>query len=314
MTRFEDFDRRSGIGASEVPAIAGLSPWRTPVAVWLDKVGLAGGQPQTPGMRTGTALEHAVLKIAADEVGVPLRHNRSTFVHRDWPEGVRLFATPDGFAPRRHALAEVKVVGWRGQDWKEGPPPYVLAQVQAQLAVLPKVKGALVAALIGSEVRTFEVERDEVIGDDIAERVRVWWDRHVIGGESPPPQTEDDEWAIVRGRVSPPPREVRTPGLSEEVLAAELVVLLNHSDQIAAQIVERRLALAEASARADLVGEGWRATWSERTSTDWRAVAREAAVPPNVVDIHTHQSPVFTFRRSTPSGEAQDTPTNGVAP
>lgn len=57
MTSFEAFDRSSGIGASEVPALAGLSPYQTPVGVWLRKVGLGMEAEQTASMRTGSALE-----------------------------------------------------------------------------------------------------------------------------------------------------------------------------------------------------------------------------------------------------------------
>src|SRR5262245_28628649 len=107
------FDRRTGIGASEVPAILGLSPYATPAAVWLEKVGMATRR-ETASMRTGIALEGAVLKLAADQTGRDLVRNRATRRHPLWPD-VPLFATPDGFIrPHNWGLVEVKVVGWRG--------------------------------------------------------------------------------------------------------------------------------------------------------------------------------------------------------
>ena len=56
-----------------------------------------------------------------------------------------LFGTPDGFGPHRYALAEIKLVGHRFDDWKTGPPEYVHLQVQAQMACYPKAQRVHVA-------------------------------------------------------------------------------------------------------------------------------------------------------------------------
>lgn len=307
------WDRRSGIGASEVPAIVGLSPWRTPVAVWLSKVGLGGEQASTPAMRTGNALERTIMAMAAADTDTRFRHNTQTFPHPSWPT-VPLFATPDGFGPRRSGLVEVKVVGWRGADWSGGPPAYVLAQVQAQLACLPRTKVATVAALLGSEVKTWPVERDPEAAEAIVDGVAEWWARHVIGGMSPEPVTDEDVWAVLRARVNHVERAARPPSIEEEAIGADLVSLLRDADAINALVAERRMALAQAAADGDVVdaATGWRASWTTRTTTDWKAVAKSRGATDSDALRFATAVPVFTFRRPKATDASQEQADAGV--
>lgn len=291
-------DRSTGIGASEVPAILGLSPWTTPVAVWLEKVGMGGPRRETGPMRTGTALEGAILGIAARDLDLRAVRNRVSFRHPDWPD-VPLWATPDGFTRHRAGLVEVKVVGYRGADWSDGPPPYVLSQVQAQLACLPRTRYAIVAALLGSDVRTWEVERDEALITALEADVAEWWDGYVRRQISPMPEGDADRWALVRALAArAPSRDSRIATDDEAVVAAHLSVLLAQADDVAAQIADLRLEMAEAAEGTDLIGTGWRATWHDRRQVDWAAIVRDERVPKRIIERYETTSRVFTFRRT----------------
>lgn len=297
MTAFEDFDRRSGIGASEVSGLIGQSPWATPAGIWMEKVGMTTGRPSSGSMRTGTALEAALLAIAADLADVRLKRNRTTFVHAAWPE-VPLFATPDGFTPRRAGVVEIKLVGYRGSDWSDGPPPYVETQVQAQMAVHGRATFALVGALIGSEVRTFEVPRDPVLIEAIETDVRDFWASFVGPEVAPPVETPADRWAMARalaGRAVT--REERAADDLEEVTAARLLALRATADEMDAEENLLRLALAESSVEVDLVGNGWRGAWTSRRHIDWAAVAKDLGARPADIEARSSTSRVFSFRR-----------------
>jgi putative phage-type endonuclease len=295
---FERWDRRQGIGASEVAALAGLSPWSSSVSVWLEKVGLGDGPRESDAMRAGRDLERTVLAMAARQVDQRLIHNGMTFPHPEYP-AVPLYATPDGFAmPRRSALAECKVVAHRYDDWKGGPPAYVDLQVQAQLACLPRVQGAIVAALVGGEVRTWRVDRDPDRIAALETSVRGWWTDHVLGDRSPDPSDDDDRWALLRAfaRTSPDRQErVATP--DEQKVGTALRGLLTVRGEVDSQVEALRLELADAAADNDVLGVGWRATWSSRSTVDWRALAADLAIPQDAIDAHTTQSRSFTFRR-----------------
>lgn len=62
--------RRTGIGASDAPAIAGLSPWKTALAVYADKVNGAADHPLTPAQAWGLRLEPAIAAAYSEQTGI----------------------------------------------------------------------------------------------------------------------------------------------------------------------------------------------------------------------------------------------------
>ena len=296
-------DRRAGIGASEVPALAGASPWTTPVAVWLRKVGLTPDQAQSDSMAMGHTLERALVRALSEHLDTRLTHNQVTFTHPEWPV-VPMYATPDAFGPHRFSLGEVKVVGHRYDDWRGGPPEYVRLQAQAQLACYPKANRVHIGALVGSELRTFQIDRDPQAIAALEEEVAAWWARYVVPEVSPDPEGPGDTWALIRAQVAPDARGERVAADQEAVLGAQLLTLLEHQDHLAQEVEDRRRALAVAAQEEDLSGPGWRATWHPRRTTDWAGIVREARVPESVIRMYRTEAPVFTFRRTKNPEEA----------
>ncbi len=85
------FDRSTGIGASEVAALLGLDPRKTPLSLWLDKTGNA---PPFEGNRfteMGQRCEPVIADAYAEREGVELE-TCGTTRHPDLPH---VFATPD---------------------------------------------------------------------------------------------------------------------------------------------------------------------------------------------------------------------------
>lgn len=289
-------NRLEGIGASEVPAIAGVSPWTTPAGLWLAKVGLGGPDRDTAPMRMGQVLERTLVRALGDDLGYTFRHNQVTFRHPDWP-AIPLYATPDGFGPHRRSLVEIKVVGHHWDAWKDGPPEYVRLQALAQLAVLQRAQRVHVGALLGSEVRAYVIDRDQEAIDTLEAEVARWWAAHVLAEVAPDPEGPSDVWALLRARAAgAEDRPDRIATDDEEVLAAHLAVLMDQRADLDALADGVRRELAQAAGDANLAGRGWRATWSSRRSTDWRTVAQLFA-PPRDIEAHTTAAPVFTFRR-----------------
>ena len=58
--------RRRGIGGSDVAAVLQLSPWRTPLDVWNDKLGLSPEHEMTSSLYWGTTLEQVVAEQASN--------------------------------------------------------------------------------------------------------------------------------------------------------------------------------------------------------------------------------------------------------
>lgn len=61
--------RTHGIGASEVAAVVGLSPWETPYQLWRRKVGIDPPKEENFAMKAGHYLEEAVARFWADATG-----------------------------------------------------------------------------------------------------------------------------------------------------------------------------------------------------------------------------------------------------
>jgi len=298
--RFDLWDRRDGIGASEWSALAGVSPWASAATIWLEKVGL-GTSRETSPMRAGRDLETTVLRIASRQLGRRLAHNQMTFPHPDWPQ-IPLYGTPDGFTrdgPR--SLVEIKVVGHRMDDWKGGPPVYVDWQVQAQLACLPRIQTGIVAALIGGDVRTWKVERDPEVQALLPDLVAGWWRDHVLGDSAPDPSSVDDRWALLRAFArTTPDRQERIATPQEQAIGTQLRREMAERIAVDDRIELLRLELADASQEYDVGGVGWKATWSNRATTDWRAIAHAIAGEPvaqDVIEAHTKSTRMFTFRQ-----------------
>lgn len=175
--------RRNGIGASDVPAILGESPWATPYQVWLDKVHNLETE-QTVAMELGLLLEDWVLDRYETTTGRTINARQVRCEHPNYPHHR---ATLDGVVDGLETV-EAKVVS--APAWIE-PPAYYVTQVQWQMwtGVLNHATLAVLHDRRGVEL--YEIDRDD---DHIArcvEAVETFWHDHVITGEPPEPTGKD---------------------------------------------------------------------------------------------------------------------------
>ena len=184
-------DREHYLGASEAPAILGLSPWSTPFDVWARKKGYSKPFEGNEATKRGHRLESVVLQWGAEEVGADEVVSGGDFdscpVQGPLPH---MAFHPDGWV--RHGdewvLVEVKTARF-GDGWEDdGIPAVYAAQVAYQLACCPpEVKRAYVFAFITGkdEWLVREVERKAAIEDAFVTRCAEWWERFIDGNETP---------------------------------------------------------------------------------------------------------------------------------
>lgn len=188
-------DRRKGIGGSDAAAVLGVSPWATPLDVYLDKIG-EGEDRQTEAMRFGTLLEPIVRAEYQRRTGFDVRHSPALqFVSEAHPfmraslDGI---AKPQGGASR---VLEIKTArsaeGW-GDEGTDDIPIHYTAQVQHYMAVTG-FEVADVAVLIGgSDFRIYTVAADKDLHEAMIERERSFWHDHVLARVPPEPITLND--------------------------------------------------------------------------------------------------------------------------
>lgn len=179
--------RRKGLTATDVPAILGVSPWRTPLDVWLDKVnpaGWAGSYATRRGQRLEPFLAGEYARQYLTSPGECVERGPALLAHPDHP---LLMCSIDYLA--HHAdqtvVLECKTAGSWNPDWADGdlPDQYaVQALVQAAVTGLPVVVWADVAGR--PELR--RIDRDPVWEAQAIPVLEAWWARHVVELTPPP--------------------------------------------------------------------------------------------------------------------------------
>lgn len=176
--------RKRGIGGSDVAAIMGLSPWRTPAEVWLEKTGRAEPQDLSdrPHVQRGVDLESFVgakFRDAHRDMLIRRVNAICRSLERPWAQASLDYevAEPNEQILRGRSGRFCKGIDWgvleiktsrNDADWKDGPPAYYLTQVMHYLSVTGR-EFAWVAVQFDSdwlwEYREYRIERDE---EDIA--------------------------------------------------------------------------------------------------------------------------------------------------
>lgn len=218
--------RREGIGASDVAAILGISPWASPWSVWADKTGLLPPQPEDEAMAAGRWLEAAIGPWFTHETGLHVAGEQTWCAHHEHDHHR---ATVDGFVIEQPGfvfdgsdldavlgLLEIKVTG-PGRRWDEVPAHYQ-AQGQWQMHVTG-LDRVWFAVLMGRRLDIHEVARDQADIDFMAERVDTFWTDHVIAAT--PPDT-DGHAATLRalGAVHPDHDDDQHVDLDGDLVAA----------------------------------------------------------------------------------------------
>ncbi len=317
--------RRTGIGSSDIGAVAGLSPYATPLDVWLVKRGLAT-VPETDAMRLGTALEPVIADLYGREhlaAGEMLRYPRDVA----WPilvaaDTVRhpsepwILATPDravtvprlaGEHPREAPvrLVEIKSVAWRSaHHWGEAHddvPAWYRAQIEWQMLATGVTRCDLAALIGGAELRVYQIEHDPELARMLVGIGRAFW-RHVERGEEPPVDASESWRKHLETRFPRAVGEILPAGARAEEIAERLA-----DAGARGAAAERDYDRAANELRAligdarGLKGTNWKATWSNADgSPRWKDIAKElgADTRPDLVAKHTAApSRRFTFTK-----------------
>jgi putative phage-type endonuclease len=184
-------DRRGHITGTDIAAIFGLSKFRTPMDIWLEKRHEAPEQEVNDQMKWGNRLERGILLGYQEETGIPLTFAdpHKLIVAPEFPLlGATLDARHKGgdFRP-----VDAKNVG-RAQsaDWGDSEtdniPMYYALQLHVQMIVTGTQLADLAALLWGSDFRRYTVHADADITATIKTESEAWWKRHIINGECPP--------------------------------------------------------------------------------------------------------------------------------
>jgi len=159
------------IGGSDIGAIAGLSPYESPITKWAKKTGKISDEIKpSMAMRLGTKLEAPILDIFSEEHPELELYTTGTWANKDKPW---MRANPDALYKTADGSWGVLEVEFSRDYWSEVPQHY-RTQVLWYMATFGITQAKLVA-LAGSSYQEYDIEWDEFEAQSLitaAERFR----------------------------------------------------------------------------------------------------------------------------------------------
>lgn len=176
--------RGNGIGSSDAAVAVGISPYKSPLELWLEKT----GRQQAPDLAGndavfwGTALEHIIATVYAERTGAKIRRLNAVLQH---PQHPFMLANLDRVVVGSGIL-EVKTAGLHSaQFWEDGIPESYQCQVLHQLAVTGKEWCDVAVLIAGQDFRVYRVCRDDDKIADLIQREEKFW--QCVVDDVPPP-------------------------------------------------------------------------------------------------------------------------------
>jgi putative phage-type endonuclease len=280
--------RRQGLTASDIVTLSGTVPFKktkTRYDVYLDKVHPELVKPTeiTEAMELGHETEPVIVVRAARKRGLGIVYPHTTVRHPDieWA-----MATPDALvvdssgsylgvvAPgtgKEEGLIEAKLVGVHVADcWGEiddvehGPPDYVYTQVVWQLFV-KQLPYCIVAAMIGTEFRTYRIEFDDGAQEyaralvEIGEKFLV----DHVRPRRPPPVDGSESSRQMLATLFQKPTKIVLKANNEDEHAARVYFEAKKQRDAGQQMMDnvKTAMMAKIQNAYGIYGDGWRAAW-----------------------------------------------------
>lgn len=207
-------ERRKGLGGSDVAAMLGLSKYRSPYQLWLDKTGRSGDDEAGEAAYWGNTLEDIVAKEFAKRNGVKVQRVKDLIKH---PEIDFAFANIDRAVINPDISGNVRIKNgalttdqilecktanqflqnqW-GDD-AESIPDYYLTQCQWYLGNTQTDICHLAVLIGGQKFKQYKITRDDELISILHDEAKTFWHDFVLADNPPDPTTIDDclhRWA-----------------------------------------------------------------------------------------------------------------------
>lgn len=302
-------DRSTYIGGSDIAAIMGLSPFKTPLDVFLQKTGQVPPAPPDPErerrFRRGKLMEPVVLEMLRQDYGIEVVATNHRYVDPEYP----FIAAEIDFEWREGdgseiANGEIKTVhpfaaGKWGEAGSEDVPIEYAAQSMWGLMITGRPL-CQYGVLFGSDnLALYHVLRDEETIVNMRALAVSFWTDHVLAGVPPAPRTAED----LRKLWPKPTREeiVATPEIADALaehraLGAEIKLREERRDELAFQIGE----FVKDFATVIVLPSGEKlATYKAQSRQSIDAKALQAALP-DVFKQFSRTTEFRVLRHSTP--------------
>lgn len=264
------FQRRAGIGGSDVAAICGLSKWKSPYHVYLEKVGQAPATELGEAAEWGTRLEPLIAnKFAEEHPEWAITEKKVIYCHpnNQWATGNldRMIICPF----RGRGILEIKTASeYLKQEWdQDNIPDYYYVQLQWYLYVTGLKWGYFATLIGGNKYREYEVYRDDEMIGELERLTGDFWFNHVEQA-SPPPIDGSEATSSLLSRLYPSGKHDEPISLTGEELIAPYLHLKQVTKELQDEInqIENQFKSQLQEHTIGTIGE-YLIKWSNRTRT-----------------------------------------------
>ncbi len=265
--------RRSGVGGSDIPILAGLSPYRNLGIhdLYLLKTGQLEPSPSTPAMEVGQVIEDAIAILYARRTGKAVVRANQLARH---PDHAWAIGNIDRKVRGERRLLEIKN---RRSSTRELPAD-IECQVQWYMGVTRYPVADVAILVSGSDLRIVEVTADEAYFQDLVVIAGDFW-RRVVAGD--PPDIDGSASAARYLAAKYPwhqgddlaPADADIEHLAQQYRAGKEIASGGVSIMAAAENAIKAL-LGESPG---VQGDGWRITWKRSADyhkTDWASAVK----------------------------------------
>lgn len=273
MISYKDWkkERQKGIGGSDAAAVLGVSRWKSPLRLYLEKLGEIKPEVDNNFMLWGRKLEKLVIEHFMEVTGKTVEKIDKILVHPEYPF---MIANLDGYIPEEDAVVEVKTASsYKLDEWSGDniPVEYVL-QGQHYLAVTGCSKVYYPVLIGGNTFFIKEMTRDEELINMIIDAESKFWHEN-IEKRIPPEMTGAVDAKELLDKLYPTAREgmkVELPHLEDvvnqlAVTQAKIKELEQLADELQAKIKEQ-MGEAEIAEVGNFVVT-WKSVTTERLDT-----------------------------------------------
>ena len=262
--------RKQGIGGSDASVVCGISRYKSPVGLWLEKTGQLPPQEAGEAAYWGTQLETLVRAEFTKRTGIEVSTVNQLLQSEEHPF---MLANLDG-------LCEVPGIGpcifeaktasaYKAGEWEDSIPDEYMCQVQHYMAVTG-YQGAYIAVLIGGNIFRWRfVQRDEELISMLIELESAFWN-HVRNLTPPPLDGSDASAKFLSERFpdSVPQSHITLPESAADLLAqydeaCERLEIITEQKQRAENLLKEMLGDNEVGTAGDRVIT-WKSVSQER--------------------------------------------------
>jgi putative phage-type endonuclease len=217
ITEQQRTERKLGIGGSDMPVILGLSSYKTPYQLYLEKIGESLLDDElTPFQYWGNKLEQVIRDEFAKRNNVVIEQP-DTIIHpfHDFMRG-----NVDGFIPSLNAVLEVKSsAGFMAHEWGEDGsdtiPMQYLVQVAHYCSVLDADFACIAVLIGGNDYREFKYTRNFELEATIIDAAKKFW--HCVQTRTPPEPVNQIDLRLMYPKHDPDKIKTIAPEVAEQL-------------------------------------------------------------------------------------------------